>query len=116
MGKIKRRFDAQFKAEICQAVISGQEIREICLDHQLHRQTVERWIARFQQGEPLGKLSAREKVLEKQVEKLHAKIGQLTVENDLLKKFHQELRRKRSVDSSVITGKNLAQFQKRASE
>ena len=116
MGKIRRRFDAQFKQEICQAVISGVEVREICQDHQLHRQTVERWVAKFQQGEPLGKPSAREKALEKQVEKLHTKIGQMAVENDLLKKFHRELRRRRSVDSSVITGKNLAQFQRRASE
>jgi len=116
MGKIRRRFDAQFKQEICQAVISGGNIREICQDHQLHRQTVERWISRFQQGEPLGKPGARERALERENEKLKAKIGELVVHIDLLKKFHETLRRRRSVDTSVITGKNLAQFQKRASE
>ena len=116
MGKIRRRFDTKFKQQICQAVISGQDIRDICQDHQLHRATVLRWVERFQQGEPLGKPSAKEKALEKQVEKLHAKIGQMAVEIDLLKKFHETVRRRRSVDSSVITGKNLDQFQKLVSE
>jgi len=99
MGKIRRRFDAQFKQEICQAVISGQDIREICQDHQLHRQTIERWIARFQQGEPLGKPSVKEKALERENEKLKAKIGELVVHIDLLKKFHQTLSKWKTVRS-----------------
>jgi transposase-like protein len=114
MGRIRRRFDAKFKEEICQAILSGQEIREICQDHQLHRQTVERWLERFQQGEDLGRPSTREKALERENEKLKAKIGDLVVQMDLLKKFHKTLQRKKSVNSSVITGKNLAQFQKPA--
>jgi len=116
MGKIRRRFDAKFKQEICEAVLGGQDIRELCQDHQIQRQTVQRWLERFQQGEPLGKPSTREKSLEKQVEKLHAKIGQMAVEIDLLKKFHETVRQRRSVDSSVITGKNLARFRRLAKE
>jgi len=116
MGRIKRRFDVKFKQEVCEAVLSGQDIREICQAHQLQRQTVTRWMEKFQQGEPLGRPSAREKSLEKQVDKLHSKIGQMSVEIDLLKKFHEMVRRRRSVDSSVITGKNLVRFQRLAKE
>lgn len=112
MGKIRRRFDAEFKREICEAVIAGQSINELCQDHQLHKGVVERWVEKFQQGEALGRPSAREKALERENEKLKAKIGDLVVQIDLLKKFQQTLRQRRNVDSSVITGKNLGRFQK----
>jgi transposase len=114
MGRIRRRFDAKFKQEICEAVMGGQSIGELCQDHQLHRGVVERWLEKYKQGEALSRPSAREKSLERQVEKLHAKIGQMAVEIDLLKKFHEMLRQRRSVDSSVITGKNLDRFRKLA--
>lgn len=115
MGKIKRRFDLQFKTEVVQAIQSGsQTLREICQEHQLSRQTVERWEEKFSQGTLTARQSLREKTQEREIEKLRAKVGDLVMQIDLLKKFHQEVRRKRSVDSSVITLKNLAQFQKDA--
>jgi len=114
MGRIYRRFDAKFKQEICEAILAGQDIREICRDHQIHKVTVERWLSKYQHGEPLGKPSIKEKAQEREIEKLKAKIGELVVHIDLLKKFHETLARRRSVDSSIVTGKNLAQFQKLA--
>ncbi len=112
MGKIKRKFDVQFKAQVVQAIQSGTHtIQEVCQEHQLQRQTVERWIERFSLGKLVERPSLREKILEKENDKLKSKIGDLVMQIDLLKKFHQELERKKSVDSSVITAKNLAQFQ-----
>lgn len=112
MGKIKRTFDVQFKAQVVQAIQSGTHtIKEVCQEHQLQKPTVERWVERYSMGKLVDRPSLREKVLEKEIDQLKSKIGDLVMQIDLLKKFHQELARKRSVDSSVITAKNLAQFQ-----
>lgn len=114
MGKIRRKFDIQFKTQVVQAIQSGQSVKEICQEQQLNRQTVERWVEKYTQGRLTAGPTLREKSLEKENEKLKAKIGDLVVQIDLLKKFHEEIRRKRSVDSSVLTLRNLAQFQKDA--
>lgn len=115
MGKIRRKFDIQFKTQVVQAIQSGHStLREICQEHQLNRQTVERWVEKFSEGTLTAKPSLREKMLEREVEKLKAKVGDLVMQIDLLKKYHEEIRRRRSVDSSVITLRNLAQFQKDA--
>jgi transposase-like protein len=112
MGKLKRKFDVQFKQQVVQAIQSGTHaMKEVCEEHQLQRQTVERWIERFCEGQLVDKPSLRERMLEKEVDKLKSKIGDLVMQIDLLKKFHQDLERKRSVSSSVITAKNLVQFQ-----
>ena len=46
------------------------------------------------------------------VAKLKAKIGDLVMQNDQLKKLHDYAQRLRNVDMSVITAKNLDQFRK----
>lgn len=115
MGKIRRKFDIQFKNQVVQAIQSGTlSLNQVCQEHQLSRTTVERWLEKATQGTLTATPSLREKTLEKEVDKLKAKIGDLVMQIDLLKKFHQELAAKRSVDSSVITLRNLAQFQKDA--
>jgi len=117
MGKIKRKFDVQFKQQVAQAIQSGSHpVKDICQEHQLQKRTVESWIERFSGGQLNEKPSLREKMLEKEVEKLKSKIGDLVMQIDLLKKFHEMLARKRSVNSSVITGRNLAQFQELAKQ
>jgi len=113
MGKVRRRFDAKFKTEICQQIAGGTDIREVCRDHQLHSQTVERWVEKFAEGTSLSRPSAREKALEKQVEKLQAKVGEMTMTIDLLKKFNEQVAQRKRENGSVITAKNLEQFQKR---
>jgi transposase-like protein len=117
MGKIKRKFDVQFKSQVVQAIQSGTHtIRDICQEHQLQKATVERWMERFSVGKLVERPSLRERMLEKEVDKLKSKIGDLVMQIDLLKKFREELAQKRSVDSSVITARNLAQFQERVKQ
>ena len=114
MGKVRRRFSAEFKEQICQQIMSGTDVREICRDHQIHRQTVEGWLGKYQQGESLAKPTAKEKAQAREIEKLKAKVGEQAMTIDLLKKIQEDLRHRKKENGSVITGKNLAQFQKRA--
>lgn len=114
MGKIRRKFDIQYKIKVAEAIASGAiDIGELCGDHQLSRGVVDRWVAAYKEGS-LGASANREKELERENEKLKAKIGDLTMQIDLLKKVESWKKSQRSVDTSIITPSNLAQFQKPA--
>jgi transposase-like protein len=115
MGKIRRKFDVQFKTKVCQSIEAGVcTVLDICREHQLQRPVVEGWLKRHVAGTLTANSGNRERELERQVEKLEAKVGQLTMTIDLLKKVETWKRQQRSVDSSIITSRNLAQFQKPA--
>lgn len=115
MGKIKRSFDVQFKTRVCEVVRSGMmTVAEACREYQLSRAAVDRWLAAYDGGELSERRSTRERELERENERLKAKVGDLTMQIDILKKIEDWQRRERSVASSIITAENLAQFQKPA--
>lgn len=115
MGTIKRSFDVQFKLRVCEAVRSGEmTAAEACREYQLSRTAVDRWLAAFDAGTLGQRPSNRERELERENEKLKVKVGELTMQIDILKKIEDWKRRERSVASSIITSANLARFQKPA--
>ena len=115
MGKIRRKFDISFKIQVCQRIEAGvQQVTEICHENQLQRTVVEGWLARYTAGTLTPKANDRQKELERENEKLKAKIGELTMTIDLLKKVEAWKKQQTSVASSIITSSNLAQFQKPA--
>lgn len=115
MGKIRRKFDVSFKVQVCQRIEAGlQQVTEVCHENQLQRAVVEGWLQRYTAGTLVPKSSDRQKELERENEKLKAKIGELTMTIDLLKKVEAWKKLQTSVGSSIITSRNLAQFQKPA--
>ena len=113
MGKIRRKFDVSFKIQVCQSIEAGvQTVADICKDNQLQRAVVEGWLQRYNAGTLAPKATDRQKELERENEKLKAKIGELTMTIDLLKKVEAFKKQQTSVASSIITSSNLAQFQK----
>ena len=117
MGKIRRKFDVQFKIQVCQAIEAGSHtVLNICQEHQLQRPIVEAWLNRYLAGNLITKSSNREAEQAREIEKLKAKVGELTMTVDLLKKMEDWKRQRSAVNSSIITSKNLAQFQKPAKQ
>lgn len=115
MGKIRRKFDVSFKTQVCQRIEAGvQTVAEICYENQIQRPVIENWLQRYLAGTLAPKANNREKDLEREVEKLQAKVGELTMTIDLLKKMEAWKKHQTSVASSIITSSNLAQFQKPA--
>ena len=115
MGKIRRKFDISFKIQVCQRIEAGlQQVTEVCYENQLQRTVVEGWLRRYTAGTLVPKANDRQKELERENEKLKAKIGELTMTIDLLKKVEAWKKQQTSVGSSIITSSNLAQFQKPA--
>lgn len=115
MGKIRRKFDVSFKTQVCQRIEAGlQTVAEICHENQLQRSVVEGWLQRHTSGALSAKATDRQRELERENEKLKAKVGELTMTIDLLKKMEAWKKQQTSAASSIITSKNLAQFQRPA--
>jgi transposase len=115
MGKIRRKFDVSFKTQVCERIEAGiQSIAEICRENQIQRTVVEGWLQRHTAGTLTSKATDRQKELERENEKLKAKIGEMTMTIDLLKKVEAWKKQQTSAASSIITSSNLAQYQKHA--
>ena len=115
MGKIRRKFQVEFKQQLVREIESGVITQsQAAREYQISASVISHWRLKFQRGALVERPSSRERVLEAENEKLKAKVGDLTMKIDLLKKMEDYARRLRSVDSLVITGKNLVQFKKGA--
>jgi transposase-like protein len=117
MGKIKRRFDIQFKIQLCQAIEGGSLTqREACQEYQVSRSTLESWLAKYHRGDLEAGSPNRARQMEREMEKLRAKVGELTMTIDLLKKAQILKLHRKSDDLSIITSRNLGRFQKLAKQ
>jgi transposase-like protein len=115
MGKIRRKFETEFKRQLVAQIESGQlSVRQAAREHQLSSSLIKYWCNQFHNDSLVERPSARERQLEAENEKLKAKVGDLVMQMDHLKKWQAWLQRKKSADTSVITAKNWDQFRKPA--
>ena len=85
----KRRNHAPaFKAKVALAALSGHKtIAELSAEYGVHQTLINNWVRQLKDGAAgvfAGERLTEERRREKDIEKLHAKIGQLTVERDFL--------------------------------
>jgi transposase-like protein len=115
MGKIRRKFEADFKRQLIAQIEAGAlTIAQAAREQQISRSLVERWRAQYRNNALVDRPSNRERQLEAENEKLKAKIGDLVMQIEHIKKLQAWVQRQRSADTSVITAKNLDQFRKPA--
>lgn len=86
MRRPRRNHSAAFKARVALEAIRGEEtLAELAQKHDVHATQIAAWKSELLQGAAGvfddGKPKGEEKV---DLDRLHAKIGQLTLENDLL--------------------------------
>lgn len=114
MARKKRRtFEAGFKRQILAQIDSGQiTLADAARTHQLSPTVINYWRTQAENGAISDGPTAREKQMAKEIETLHAKIGKLTLEIEVLKKFDDWKRERERLDSSVITGLNLPRSKK----
>ena len=114
MGKQRRKFSADFKRQVVQEVDAGLSLNEAARRYQISPSVIIKWRDHFRHGTLVDKPSAHEKALEKELERYKAKVAELLMENEHLKKMDIWIRRQRKLDTSIITAKNLEEFQKDA--
>ena len=88
--KKRRSFSAEFKAKVALEALSGAHtMAELSKRHGVHPNMIAQWKKRAVDGLPgvFSKKEERESAdRETEIRELHAKIGQLTVEQDFLQK------------------------------
>lgn len=85
----RRNHSSAFKAKVALAAVKGDHtLAELSDQFDVHPNQIQDWKKRLVESaeDVLGGSVAREAHNEKEVEKLHAKIGQLAIENDFYPK------------------------------
>jgi len=86
----RRNYSADFKARVALEALSGAfTMAELASKHKVHPNMIAQWKRKAQEGLPdlFAKKSERKDAdRDTEVKELHAKIGQLTIENDFLAK------------------------------
>ena len=86
----RRRFSAEFKARVALEALSGAHtLAELAAKHDVHPNMISQWKRTAQENLPAlfaKKTDRSEAARDAELKELHAKIGQLTVENDFLSK------------------------------
>lgn len=87
MSKRKNHSPA-FKAKVALAALSGEKtVTELSSEFGVHQTLIHRWVKQLKEsaaGIFAGEVKTEEAKRDKQLQVLHAKIGQLTVERDFL--------------------------------
>jgi transposase len=91
--KVKQDYSAEYKLKLVRAVVeSGRDIKDVYKEHNLHRQTLHRWVNEYRQyGESAfndEKAVITTQALLKQKDR---RIKELEEENEILKKFQAYL-------------------------
>ena len=92
----RRRHEPEFKARVALEALKGvQTVQQIAKEFDIHPMQVTDWKKAMTAGasgvfEP-GRAKAEAEDFERQRDELHAKIGQLTVEVDFLRKKSKQL-------------------------
>ena len=88
MSKERRKFSAEFKAKVALEALSGDStLAELSSKYGVHPNQISQWKAQAKEG-LVGIFADKRKndsvTDEAKLKELHAKIGQLTIENDLV--------------------------------
>ena len=83
----RRNHTAAFKANVAVAALKGEKtLAELAEQIDVHENQIQKWKKRLVEGadDVFGGYTVATQHNEREVEKLHAKIGQLAMENDFL--------------------------------
>ncbi len=90
MAGKRRRYSADFKAKVALEALRGElTIAQLVAKHGVHQTLINAWKRQAVEGMAAvfsGKAEAAEASREAEVEKLHAKIGELVVERDFVRR------------------------------
>ena len=109
MGKERRKLTIGLKQQVGQEIESGLITKTgACRKYEIADGVVTRWLEKYRTGTLVEKPTTEEKSLRAENERLKAKIGELTMHIDLLKKMEVYAQQRKREDLCVITAKHLA--------
>jgi transposase len=102
-----RTYTIEFKRRLVEEHLSGGAgLSELARRHGISRELLRIWVRKHEAGELAGGRPATpdRRVYEAKIASLERKVGQLTMELDLLKRGLTSARRARGAPSSVVSG------------
>ena len=101
-----RTYTVEFKRRVAEEHLGGVSLNELARRHDLSRELLRTWVKKYEAGEFAGDGPVRpdRRAYEAKIAGLERKVGQLTMELDLLKRGLASARRARGAPSSVVSG------------
>ena len=105
-----RTYTVEFKRQVAEEHLGGVSLNELARRHDISRELLRIWVKKYETGEFAsdGPPRADRRAYEAKVAGLERKVGQLTMELDLLKKGLRSARRASGGSSSVVSGPKAA--------
>lgn len=107
MARRHRSYSLEFKRQVAQQYLTGEiPLARLARQHDISRNLIRVWVAKHEagefddeqvQGDFLAQYEARIAALER-------KVGQLVMDNDLLKKARRPVERPSGATSSIVSG------------
>ena len=111
MGRGRRTYEIGFKRQVVEEIESGlMRSSDAARKYEVSPSLIDRWREKYRNGTLVERPSTSDQMLRAENERLKAKVGELAMEVDLLKKLADSERRQRREHSSVVTGRNLAVY------
>ena len=102
-----RTYSVEFKRQVVEEHLAGgTSLNQLARRHDISRELLRTWVRKYEAGEfvPSELPEADRRAYEAKIANLERKVGQLTMELDLLKKGLSSARRARGGTSSVASG------------
>ena len=107
---VRRRFRAAFKRQVVEELLAGAAtLAQVCRRYELCQTVVRTWKQQYAQGR-LAEAEGGGQDQAQRLQELERMVGQLTMENALLKRAVAYTLQQRSEDSLPITGPRAAQL------
>ena len=105
-----RTYTIEFKRQLVEEHLGGVSLTELARRHDISRELLRIWAKKYEAGEFAsgGPPKSDRRAYEAKIAGLERKVGQLTMELDLLKKGLISARRARGGTSSVVSGPKAA--------
>lgn len=114
MGLTQRRFTREFKLEALRQLTGGKSFARLARELELHENVLRRWQREYEKepGRAFPGKGQGRVWLDREAE-LERKIGQMTLENDFLKKALQRLEEQRLLDNVGGGGRSTRKSKKK---
>jgi transposase len=101
-----RRHSIEFKRQVAQAYLDGESLYGLARQHDIDRSLIRLWVKKYQGGEFDAEAEAARTLheYEAKIAQLERKVGQLTMELDLLKGALVQARSPSATPTSIVAG------------
>lgn len=106
-----RSYSLHFKRQVAQEYVSGRAtLLGLARAHDISRNLIRSWVAKYEAGEFDDETAVADGLAqyEARIAELERKVGQLTMENDLLKKTRRSVRPGSVETPSVVSGPKVS--------